>query len=201
MDTFKPWTKYPSLTMDRMSAIATLLRDVRHEAVAKHEPEIGDSEWSLGCRIYSRSCFAIAQASAKYDWLDVLSEQEPLRFSFTIGKIPFRFYKGEADDPPGKYIETTFAELHQQQLLLEIEGVHLADVVLRLAIETDSARQASKVILVELNEAGTVTNTYIIPFDAQPVTIPLRTPGVSLPPVVLPTVEETATKKVKEEAK
>ena len=202
MDTFEPWKKYPSLTKDHLSVIATILRDVRQETVAKHEPDSGDSEWSLGCRIYSRSCFAIVQASAKHDWLDILSEQEQLRFSFAIGKIPFRFYRGNADDPPGKYIETTFAELHQHQYLLEIEGLHLADVVLRLAIETDAARLASKVTLVEMTKAGKITNTYVIPFDDQSSTvIPMQTPPVSLPPVDLPTTEEVESQEKNGEAR
>jgi hypothetical protein len=78
---FKPWIAYPPLTEVRLSAIATILRDVRQEAVAKHEPDSGDSEWSLGCRIYSRSCFAIKQAAKSYDWLTILPELEVLRFS------------------------------------------------------------------------------------------------------------------------
>lgn len=191
MSTFEPWTTYPPLTQDRLSAIASILRDVRQEAVARHEPQGGDSEWSLGCRIYSRSCFALTQASADYDWLIILPELEALRFSFAVGNIPLRFYKGNPDDPPGKYIGTTFGELNQQQLFFAINGVSLRNVVLRLAIETDAARLASKVILVEMDDAGTVTNTYEIPFDAQSSNvIPLQAPPVSLPPVGLPTTAE-----------
>lgn len=191
MNTFEPWTPYPPLTLERLSAIATRLRDVRQETVDKHEPQDGDSEWSLGCRIYSRSCFALRQAIADYDWLTILPELENLRFSFAIGNIPLRFYKGNADDPPGKYIGITFGELNQQQLLLAIDGVSLTDVVLRLAIETDEERLASNVILVEMDEAGNVTNTYEIPFDAESSNvIPFQAPPVSLPPVDLPTAAE-----------
>jgi hypothetical protein len=191
MDTFEPWVAYPPLTQIRLSTIATLLRDVRQETVDKHESTDGDSEWSLGCRIYSRSCFAITQAAANYDWLRILNEREVLRFTFAIGNTPLRFYKGNADDPPGKYMETTFAELNQQQLTLEIDGISLRNVVLRLAIETDAARLASRVILVEMNESGSITNTYEIPFDAEGSNVvPLVVPPVSLPPVELPTTEE-----------
>jgi len=201
MDSFKPWVAYPSLTQVRLSAIATILRDVRQETVDKHEPKDGDSEWSLGCRIYSRSCFAITQAVNNCDWLRILPEREVLRFSFAIGNIPFRFYRGNADDPPGKYIETTFGELRQQQLVLQIDGVSLRDVVLRLAIETDAARLASRVILVEMNESGDITNTYEIPFNAEGSNVvPLVVPPVSLPPVGLPTTEE-ADKEAEKEAR
>ena len=191
MDTFEPWIAYPPLTQIRLSTIATLLRDVRHETVDKHESTDGDSEWSLGCRVYSRSCFAITQAAANYDWLRILNEREVLRFTFAIGNTPLRFYKGNADDPPGKYMETTFAELNQQQLTLEIDGISLRNVVLRLAVETDEARLASRVILVEMNESGSITNTYEIPFDVEGSNVvPLVVPPVSLPPVGLPTTEE-----------
>lgn len=197
--TFEPWTRYAPLTEDRLSAIATILRNVRQETVDKHEPESGDSEWSLGCRVYSRSCFAIKQASARYDWLKILPEKEGLRFSFAIGEIPFRFYKGEADDPPGKYIETTFAELNQQQYLLAINGVSLVNVVLRLAVET-AARLVSRAILVEMDAGGAIINTYIIPFDAQASNvIPLQAPPISLPPVGLPTTEEAESQENEEE--
>jgi hypothetical protein len=191
MDTFEPWVAYPPLTQIRLSTIATLLRDVRQETVDKHESTDGDSEWSLGCRVYSRSCFAITQAAANYDWLRILNEREVLRFTFAIGNTPLRFYKGNADDPPGKYMETTFAELNQQQLTLEIDGISLRNVVLRLAVETDEARLASRVILVEMNESGSITNTYEIPFDVEGSNVvPLMVPPVSLPPVGLPTTEE-----------
>jgi hypothetical protein len=191
MDTFEPWVAYPPLTQIRLSTIATLLRDVRQETVDKHESTDGDSEWSLGCRVYSRSCFAITQAAANYDWLRILNEREVLRFTFAIGNTPLRFYKGNADDPPGKYMETTFAELNQQQLTLEIDGISLRNVVLRLAVETDEARLASRVILVEMNESGSITNTYEIPFDVEGSNVvPLVVPPVSLPPVGLPTTEE-----------
>lgn len=191
MDTFEPWVAYPPLTQIRLSTIATMLRDVRQEAVDKHESTDGDSEWSLGCRIYSRSCFAITQAATNYDWLTILNEREVLRFTFAIGNTPLRFYKGNADDPPGKYMETTFAELNQQQLTLEIDGISLRNVVLRLAVETDAARLASRVILVEMNESGSITNTYEIPFNAEGSNVvPLVVPPISLPPVGLPTTEE-----------
>ena len=191
LNSFEPWVAYPPLTRGRLSAVATILRDVRQKTVAKHESEGGDSEWSLGCRIYSRSCFAITQAASNCDWLTILPEKETLRFTFAIGNTPLRFYKGTADDPPGKYVETTFGELRQQQLTLEIDGVSLTEVVLRLAIETDAARLASRVILVEMNESGTITNTYEIPFDAEGSNVvPLVVPPVSLPPVGLPTTEE-----------
>ena len=63
---------------------------------------------------------------------------------------------------------------------------------MRLAVETDEARLASRVILVEMNgESGSITNTYDIPFNAEGSNVvPMVVPPVSLPPVGLPTTEE-----------
>ena len=39
-----------------------------------------------------------------YDWLGVIVENDkPLRFTFTVGNIPVKFFHGEADEAPGHY--------------------------------------------------------------------------------------------------
>ena len=63
MSNFEPWRKYPDLTRDRLSVIATMIRDVRHGCVLLHDPDEGDGPWSLGCRAYERICLAIRKAS------------------------------------------------------------------------------------------------------------------------------------------
>ena len=55
MSNFEPWQKYPDLTRDRLSVIATIIRDVRHRCVMLHEPDEGDGPWSLGCRAYEET--------------------------------------------------------------------------------------------------------------------------------------------------
>ena len=69
---FLPWIKYPDLSLDRLCILAELIRSVRHHAIALHEPENGDGDWCLGCRIYERTCFAIREAAKKYDWLGII---------------------------------------------------------------------------------------------------------------------------------
>src|SRR5271168_3176404 len=113
-DTFEPWPKYPPLEKDRLIAIANILQTVRHEAVLLHEPGAGDNPWSLGCRVYVRECHAVRAAAQRYPWLTILNEAETLRFTFAIGTIPVRFYTGDAEAAPGRYVERTFAEVHQQ---------------------------------------------------------------------------------------
>src|SRR5277367_815151 len=101
--TFEPWLYYPSLTKERLVAVATLMRAARDGAVLLHDPEAGDTRWSLGCRIYDRIRGQIRKARLAMLWLSVIPESHPLRFTFTIGDLPLKFYKGEAEDVPGKF--------------------------------------------------------------------------------------------------
>lgn len=78
MNEFEPWSTCLSLTPDRLSIVGAILRRVRHDAIDLHEPLAGDCPWSLGCRIYSRTCFALREAAAKYDWLTIVDEAEQL---------------------------------------------------------------------------------------------------------------------------
>jgi hypothetical protein len=185
MNEFEPWSTYPSLTPDRLSIVGGILRRVRNETVALHESEAGDSPWSLGCRIYSRTCFALREASAKYGWLTIVDEAEPLCFTFAIGSVPFKFYRGSPDDPPGRLLEMTYGELRQQQLVFDIEGIRLLDKILRIAVETFSNGEAATISVVEMDKAGVVTGTYSIravielsnvtPLQAKPIDLPAPT--------------------------
>lgn len=192
MDTFEPWEKYSPLEKDRLMAVAKILQNVRHEAVLLHEPGAGDNEWSLGCRVYARECHAVREAAEKHEWLTILSEAEPLRFTFAIGTIPIRFYRGGSTDVPGHYLQQTFAELHQQQLALQIDGLRLVDRVLRLAVEVDGTGEVENVILVESDTGGTTTETFRIPLDDEAGKVtPLQLKPVELgPPQVEPLAAE-----------
>ena len=103
-----------------------------------HEPDEGDGPWSLGCRAYERICFAIRKASSIYNWLKILNEKSSLAFSFAVGNVPFRFYRGNPEEPPSHYQSKSYGEVHHIQLCLELElGGELMslDGVLRLAVE------------------------------------------------------------------
>ena len=97
MDSFEPWREDPDLTRDRLSVIATIIRDVRHDCVMLHEPDEGDGPWSLGCRAYERIGFVILKVNDNDNWLKTLPEKSALAFSFAIGNVPFRFYRGNPE--------------------------------------------------------------------------------------------------------
>ncbi len=194
---FEPWTKYPSLTQDRLAIVADVIRRVRHDAILLHEPDKGDTNWGLGCRVYERTCSGLRTESRKHtSWLVVLPETRNLQFSFAIGSVPFRFYRGTPDNPPDRYAISSFGELHHLQMCLELEGLRPLDNVLRLAVETSP--MTLEVITVSVVEVDTARNpiaTYQIPLRhraAQPVTLLQAKPVELAPPQVEPlaTIEE-----------
>lgn len=187
MNDFTPWLKYPSLQSGRLAAIAEIFRRVRHDAVLLHDPASGDDEWGLGCRVYERSCFAIREAVKTYSWLTILRESEKLAFSFAIGQIPCRFYKGPPDYPPERFANATFGELRHLQACFDIDGLRPLDRILRFAVESDVTREVSTVTLVEVDEARNPTGTYVIPPLGTKLSnvTPLEAKPVELPPVTL----------------
>ena len=182
-NTFVPWEKYPQLSRERLSVIASLIRDVRLSTVRLHDPQAGDNNWSLGCRSYVRTCHGLRNAALTHDWLTIPSE-DGLCFTFAIGSIPFKFYCGRANDPPGNYLIQSWGELHQQQRCLD-SGWFPPDRILRLAIETDpQTLDVLRVILVEMDKAANIVDTYVIPFDSADGQITSVLPqGIDLPPV------------------
>ncbi len=182
MSYFTPWTKYPSLTEEHLSIVAQIIRDARRGAVLRYQPEHGDNRWSLGCTSYVRTCASIVAAGKQHDWLGTLPEPKFLAFSFAIGAVPFRFYKGKPDEPPDRYLISTFGELHHQQLCFEIEGLRPVDKILRLAIETDESLEVSDITCVELDDAGNVTGDYPIPRIAAQSNVM----SIQLKPMVIP---------------
>jgi hypothetical protein len=186
MSNFEPWQKYHDLAKDRLSIVATIIRDVRHGVVLLHEPAQGDGPWSLGCRAYERICAALRKAAIKYSWLRILPEASTLGFSFAIGNVPFRFYRGNPDEPPSHYQFKSYGEIHHLQLCLALDtGFHDMDGVLRLAVETDDTTEVSAVTLVEMDNGGNPRESYQIAFDeGDSNVVSIQTPPVDLPPVI-----------------
>jgi len=182
---FEPWTKYPALTAERLAIMADLIREVRHDAVLAHEPGKGDGNWGLGTRVYERTCFKIEKLAEKSpDWLTILHELKGLQFSFALGNIPFRFYRGTPEEPPDRYSIRTFGEIHHLQLCLQLEGIRPLDKVLRFAVETSPATlEVTAVSVVEVDKAGSPVGVYEIPLKQRQESnvAVLQAPPVELP--------------------
>ena len=194
-----PWTNYEPLTQERLSIVAQIIRQARWDTLSLFDPLGGDNSWSHGCRAYVRSIFALTEASKKYPWLTVVPEVERLRSTFAIGGIPFRFYRGIAEEPPTNYLATTFGEVRQLQWALKIDGLRPIDRVLRIAVETDAQGETTNITLVEVDEAGNVTNSYLIPLaTTKSNVIPVQAAAIDLP---APTVEAKKTEDQKTQDK
>jgi hypothetical protein len=116
-----------------------------------------------------------------------LPESSVLRFTFTIGSVPIRFYHGDPDDPPKRYLSRTFAEFHQQSLALEFSGSKVLGSVFRMAYELDVQGNVSAISLVRLDdETGETIGTYHIPTDLSVANIlPMLVKSIDLPPVLI----------------
>src|SRR5260370_38706244 len=187
---WSPWNHYPPLPQERLSTVASIIRQARRDTLILYDPLGGDNSWSQGCRVYARSVFARTEASKPYSWLTVLPEVERLRATFAIAGIPFRFYRGVPNDPPTHYLGTTFVEIRQLQMAFKVgfEGLlRPIDKIFRIAVEADPQGETTDISWVEVDDAGNVTNSYVIPPTVGKTNVaPAHAAPVELPP---PTVE------------
>jgi len=149
-----PWEYHPDLTARRLIDIAILLRHGRHDAVERHDEEIGDDNWTLGVRAYNCGRFRIteAHASDRFPWLTIINPT--LQFIFGIGLVPVRFYRGDADEPSDKTCRVAYPELNQLAIAFpEEEG---DDMVFRFAVETDWDGSVIAIKFVGLRHKQTV---------------------------------------------
>lgn len=176
-----PWEIHPDLTLPRLQLLEALLREVRHRALALHDPLEDDNNWSLGCRIYARSCGALLRASEQWDWLGIIDSGQ--EFVFTIGAVPVRFYHGDSECPETSRLEPAAAELVQLGMGY---GDTAMDLLWRLAIETNTGGEVSRIVLIGAHTEGGIDIHFPIPRNEKlAVVTTLRAPvkrGVTLPP-------------------
>jgi hypothetical protein len=181
-----PWDFHPDLSSGRLQLLAKVLRDIRREAIALHDPAGGDTSWSLGCRIYARSTTMLVHAADQlWPWLTIV--QGNLEFIFQVGAVPLRFFHGEADRPDAAHLRAVDAEA--KQLEFAFGGVR-SELVWRLVVETDIAGEANDIVLIGSNSKGEVGCSYPIPRLDDSVSIfeprrPIANAGVELPPPVV----------------
>lgn len=170
-----PWEIHPALTESRLRYVARTIRDVRQKLMVEvYAPDQGDDRWSMGCMAYRRQCFALSKASEageSADWLGVVDDNG-LRFIFSIGGVPLRFYAGEADKrPPNNTLTVHAPELEARQLSLFSEQDE-SKKVLRLIIAVDAEGLVEKITFVQINEAGDLFDPFEIPLEG-PVVLPI----------------------------
>jgi hypothetical protein len=170
MSDSKPWEVHKELQEDRLIFLAGMIKRVRHEAVLVHEPSKGDTNWGLGCRVHERTCHAIKEAVADQTWLDVIDPS--LHFVFSIGVVPIRFYRGEAESPNPRHLSRRYPEIEAQQLAFEFRHED-GEWLWRMAIETDFDGEVMRIVMVQVAENGDIKNLWTIPLTGN---VPIITP-------------------------
>lgn len=178
-----PSDVHPDLTEDRLNAIAELIRNQRKDIIGKSEIDRGDNAWSIGCRAYACTCYAITNAASKDDrfaaWLNVLEDQG-LYFTFTLGDIPIKFYRGDPENPPGRVSYYRSAEFLARQRAFPFTK-NKDNFLFRLIIETDSSFEVSEITLIQIDTDGNTINSWSIDSTRSPNIAPLASKSVKLP--------------------
>jgi len=157
-----PWDFHPALTEERLRFCARLLANARRDAVALAAYEMGDDNWSVGCRAYAfgRQRIRRVAESGAHPWLNVMDDTH--HFVFLIDQVPVRFYRGLADDPTVRTLRRQEAEAQQLSLAL---GSDVGDgLVFRLAVETNALGGVERVVFLALRgEEGSAECVWPIP--------------------------------------
>lgn len=160
-----PSTLHPDLSDERLTEVSRILEDVRREVAAAHQPDAGDGPWGFGCRAHERSCYALTMESATLTWLSASGDFRD--FSFRIGEVPMRFFRGAAHKPSSRTLRQTVAELAAtKQLSLLPPTADEADLFWRLALETDEEGRLLRAVLVRTNAEGKVPYQWEIPLTS-----------------------------------
>ncbi|MEJ1962950.1 MAG: hypothetical protein WDO56_15935 [Gammaproteobacteria bacterium] len=182
----KPWDYHVDLSPDRLQLLAKVLRDIRRDTLALHDPAGGDTSWSLGCRIYARSTALLVRASDQlWPWLKIV--QGNLEFIFQVGAVPLRFFSGDAERPDIGHLRAVEAEVRQLEFAF---GETRGDLVWRLVVETDIAGEAGDIVLIGSDSKGDIRCAYPIPRLDDSISIfePRRSAaksGIELPPPIV----------------
>lgn len=180
MSESKPWDFHPHLTDDALVAVAALIAQGRSDALIRHNEEIGDDGWTLGCSAFQFARFQIKKAagSANFEWLAIIDPTK--QFIFQIGDVPVRFYKGDADQPSDRTLRQTFSELNQ--LAFTFGDEKGAGLAYRFAVETDFDGAITSIKFVGLRGESRVF-VWDVPYT-EAVSLPPAAPateGVDLP--------------------
>jgi hypothetical protein len=160
LKTKTPWEFHDDLSRDRLQLVAKILRETRNSALPKFDVAAGDGAWSLGCTIYERSAnmITVAAGDGLLPWLKII--EPPLRFIFSIGDVPVRFYRGDAEAAPGHHLNLAPSE--QLQLGLAFNDAKV-DLRWRFVVETNVANEADRILLVGRTKDREIKCFYEVP--------------------------------------
>jgi hypothetical protein len=194
-----PWELAPELTEGRLRKLAATIERARSGALDGHDPEQGDSDWSLGCRAYSRTCgalskLALAEAKSATPWFT--AEFEGLACLLRIGGVPIKFYHGSPNDPSQRALRGLDAAARdalsgQTSLFSYLPSYEAREEWHWLmAVETHGAGgSVSSVVIFQATVSGSMRNPWPIPLEERIPTLAevtdMQREGVDLPPPVV----------------
>jgi hypothetical protein len=162
-----PWDFHTALSEERLRICACLLANARRDAVALAAFEMGDDNWSVGCRAYAfgKQRLKRLAESGKYGWLRVMDDSQ--HFVFLIDQIPVRFCRGLAEGATVRTLRRQEAEAEQLDLAL---GGDIAEgLVFRLAVEASATGGVERVVFLALRgEEGHAECAWPVPLDMPP---------------------------------
>lgn len=184
--TLLPWEINDALLPDRLQAIAVAAKNQRN-MVIDLTVEGRDSPWCLGCRAYSWTCSVLTEMAVDCHWLRCRAGG--LAFTFYVDGIPFKFYRGKADEPKSNSLRSGVREMLsvnrldflEKEIVQELEGWFWL-----LAIDTDVDGRVLEVVVFQANERGEIRHPWSIPLDGRVVAVSsisdLRREGVDQAP-------------------
>lgn len=175
----KPWDIHPDLTEERLNTIAEVFCKVWEGVIAEHRPDKGDRMWGQGCKGYDRSCGMITILSDRYEWLDVLSPGDHLKFIFTIGGVSLRFCKNDMGLLNENISHRDQIELQFSVSTLQIDPSNL-DHVWRIVVVPDEDGRVDFVSFRQVTTNGSTSLEYNV-YNTEAVSVPDSLPeGVDL---------------------
>lgn len=159
----KPWDFHPDLTEDRLVEVAKLIVDGRNAAIELQVESEGDNGWTLGCRAFqfARHRILTASADGSIPYLGIIDST--LHLVFTIGQIPVRIYRGDAEDPTERTLRQSNSELDQLGFSFD-DLDESGDLAYRFAVETDFDGSVISVHFVGLR-GKTAELNWLVPLD------------------------------------
>jgi pimeloyl-ACP methyl ester carboxylesterase len=188
-----PWELHPALEEARLRAIARVVQNVCHDSAADHQPEKGETAWSLGCVRYDRLRFSV-QAAAQGEhvaWLEMVPTRG-LYMLLKIGGVPVRIYHGEEDETaPARYALPTVAELHAMQLALDGTQAPEEERAFRFIYDINGAGKLTEIWFAQVDEAGQVYDAWPIPLEPLAEELPFKKAPIVPPEIVIELRDES----------
>ncbi|HVS12138.1 MAG TPA: hypothetical protein VMS76_19915 [Planctomycetota bacterium] len=184
-----PWAIEPSLQLHRLKVVASVFETVWSEVYDLHEPSKGDSNWSLGCRAYSRTCSRLSHAAREehVDWLRILRDTG-LEFLFAVGSVPFKFLRASPQRTVLRHREcgNPESDAREQLLLGSFALPEFANLLPRFLVETDGLSGVKNVVLGWVDANGNTHHPFDIPLSgSQKLVTPTPKPPTGPPAPVL----------------